>query len=174
MTVLEKPRTAEEYREWWEAQRPDIPYGLCWCGCGEKTTISVDQNRKLLRFKNEPFRLIHGHKAPKKPPLDHRAWWEVQRPDIPYGYCWCGCGGQTSLSRYTNWRDYRLKDQPLRFIQGHKLKKPKKPPEPPKPAENTEPVDGICTYPGCKTRINREHLRKGWRVCMKCDKEKSA
>ena len=53
------PRTPEEYRHWWHEQRPDIPYGYCWCGCGEKTnTAKYTSNRYL---KGEPHRFIKTH-----------------------------------------------------------------------------------------------------------------
>lgn len=31
--------TLKAYRERWEAAAPHIPYGRCWCGCGQKTRI---------------------------------------------------------------------------------------------------------------------------------------
>lgn len=37
--------------------------------------------------------------------------------EIPYGYCHCGCGEKTALSR-SNRRGYK-KDEPVRFRRGH-------------------------------------------------------
>ena len=42
-----------------------IPYGLCHCGCGEKTTISPRSLSKYNYQKGEPRRFVHGHKVRK-------------------------------------------------------------------------------------------------------------
>lgn len=39
--------------------------------------------------------------------------------DVPYGYCHCGCGGKTTISKYTALRDNRVKGEPVTFIKGH-------------------------------------------------------
>lgn len=56
------PRSAEEYREWWREQRPDIPYGTCWCGCGQKVNLAAITNRTRLKFKGEPQRVLYEHR----------------------------------------------------------------------------------------------------------------
>lgn len=38
---------------------------------------------------------------------------------IPFGYCQCGCGQQTTISKHTSNRFGRVKDQPTRYISGH-------------------------------------------------------
>lgn len=45
---------------WW-AQNTDAPYGFCWCGCGESTTISLGTQRSALHFRGEPRRYVFGH-----------------------------------------------------------------------------------------------------------------
>lgn len=40
--------------------------------------------------------------------------------EIPYGYCHCGCGQRTNLARGTDVRRGWVKDQPLRYILGHR------------------------------------------------------
>lgn len=44
--------------------RPDpgaIPYGLCGCGCGQKTRICTHTDKRDGEFKGEPLRYINGH-----------------------------------------------------------------------------------------------------------------
>jgi hypothetical protein len=55
------PRTHEEYRQWWRANHPHIPYGYCLCSCGQETNIADKTNRALLRFFGEPSRYLVGH-----------------------------------------------------------------------------------------------------------------
>lgn len=66
------PTTPEEYRAWWTAERPDISYGCCWCGCGNKTNVNKGQtDTKKHVFRNEPVRYIRGH-VRRKSPVDYR------------------------------------------------------------------------------------------------------
>ncbi len=39
----------------------DSAYGLCECGCGERTNLAPQTSRKFGRVKGEPFRFIKGH-----------------------------------------------------------------------------------------------------------------
>lgn len=51
---------AARYREEWERET-NVPYGSCWCGCGEKTP-PADRNRKKDGWvKGEPVRYLKGH-----------------------------------------------------------------------------------------------------------------
>lgn len=54
------PLTAEEYRLWW-TENTDIPYGLCWCGCGEKTNLSRQTRTDRGQVIGEPVRYLHNH-----------------------------------------------------------------------------------------------------------------
>lgn len=40
-----------------------IPYGYCQCGCGQKTKIAPETNRRYGYVKGEPLRYIHGHNS---------------------------------------------------------------------------------------------------------------
>lgn len=41
-----------------------------------------------------------------------------ERPsDVPYGYCWCGCGHKTQIA--TRSRRHITKGEPIRYINGH-------------------------------------------------------
>lgn len=56
------PRTADEYRAWW-VEQTDVPYGYCWCGCGERTNIAKKsdfRDRKIL-LGGEPTKYRKGH-----------------------------------------------------------------------------------------------------------------
>lgn len=38
-----------------------IPYGMCHCGCGRKTSLSTATRKSKGRFKGKPNRFINGH-----------------------------------------------------------------------------------------------------------------
>lgn len=38
-----------------------VPYGLCHCGCGEKTKIALKSNTRDGYIKGEPRKWIPGH-----------------------------------------------------------------------------------------------------------------
>lgn len=57
------PRTAEEYRSWWKAQQPNIPYGYCWCDCGTRTNLAIGTDKRQLWFAHEPIRYVARHKG---------------------------------------------------------------------------------------------------------------
>jgi hypothetical protein len=40
---------------------PDVPYGRCWCGCGQKTREATRTNTALGVRKGEPVRFVDGH-----------------------------------------------------------------------------------------------------------------
>lgn len=44
--------------------------------------------------------------------------------DIEYGYCKCGCGGKTNISKWTDKRLGSVKGEPRSFINGHSTKVP--------------------------------------------------
>ena len=60
------PTSREEYRAWWEANAP-VPYGYCWCGCGELVNLVKKTYRPRLDFAGEPRRYIIGHQHHKSP-----------------------------------------------------------------------------------------------------------
>lgn len=45
-----------------------------------------------------------------------------QDPNIPYGYCWCGCGTKTNIAPWDSSRHGWVKGRPHRFIQGHQFR----------------------------------------------------
>lgn len=62
--------TPEQYREEWETAVPHIPYGRCWCGCGQKTRVARYSQSSNGRLQGEPLRYVNGHqqRGPSRPP----------------------------------------------------------------------------------------------------------
>jgi|SRR5579863_1464187 len=51
----------------------NIPYGLCHCGCGEKTTLAPHSASRGGWIKGQPIRYLAGHnKRLRRPPLDDK------------------------------------------------------------------------------------------------------
>lgn len=48
-------------------------------------------------------------------------------PEIPYGYCQCGCGQKTTLASRVYKARNLVKGQPSRYLRGHQLKSPLSP-----------------------------------------------
>lgn len=47
----------------------------------------------------------------------------TSEPNVPHGYCHCGCGRKTKLADYTNLPREVVRGEPLRFIKGHNARK---------------------------------------------------
>jgi len=47
------------------ANKNEIPYGYCHCGCGQKTAISKASDKRLGYVKGEPKRFVKSHSIPK-------------------------------------------------------------------------------------------------------------
>lgn len=54
-----------------------IPEGYCQCGCGQKTTIPIETNRKVNRIKGKPMRFIVGHATRRN--VVERFWEKVSK-----------------------------------------------------------------------------------------------
>ena len=48
---------------------------------------------------------------------------EIQKGEILYGYCECGCNMKTKLATHTHRKRGWVKGEPLRFINGHQIPK---------------------------------------------------
>lgn len=108
---------AAEYRAWWEANAP-VPYGFCWCGCGQKTGASATTNAKRPVVKGEPTRFLRGHfKAFQAREREASA----EGPN-PSGLCMCGCGGRTELATQTNAATGAVRGKPTKYLPYHQLK----------------------------------------------------
>lgn len=118
------PRTPDEYRRWW-ADNTETPYGYCWCGCGQQTTIPHKTSHLVGRIKDEPIRYVRGHSQRQDGPStaqEHQELWERESPGTPYGLCRCGCGLRSPIARKTSSSEGALKGCPRRFIQGHQAR----------------------------------------------------
>lgn len=117
--------SAQEYQEAWRRESPGVDYGFCWCGCGERTSIAKQSHTKQRLVKNEPLRFLPGHRqrlsrtGQKMEPAEYHRLWTKKRPGIPYGYCWCGCGQKTALSKYSSVNRGHVKGEPRRYAKGH-------------------------------------------------------
>jgi transcriptional regulator with XRE-family HTH domain len=121
---LAAPKTAAEYRAWWEANTP-VPYGFCWCGCGSETEPYRQNYSFKPDVKGEPRRYVAGHSqhvnlaVEQRLRDEHRRRWEVEHPDTPYGYCQCGCGTFVGFHEKTNLKAGQVKGQSKRFAPWH-------------------------------------------------------
>jgi hypothetical protein len=98
--------------------QPEIPLGLCQCGCGQTTSAATQTKRRYGHVKGQPVRYINGHSHRHTP---HVCAYESLRESIDYavldcGYvtpCWVWMHGR-SKSGYgqvhidgRNWRVHR-------------------------------------------------------------------
>lgn len=111
------PRTAREYRQWWHRQKPNIPYGACWCGCQQPTKFAPRTQVSRQWFKGEPIKFIHRHGYNVKPRID----FGVNQND---GLCHCGCGSSAPIAKGTDRRFGLIKGEPVRYINGHHIQLP--------------------------------------------------
>ena len=115
------PRTAEGYREWWE-ENTGVPYGYCWCECGQRTRVYTYNDKKEGAVRGEPKRLLIGHALRLLHNAltveEFREWW-AKNTDVPYGYCWCGCGQKTSIVKVTQASKHYFEGEPYRYLVGH-------------------------------------------------------
>jgi 5-methylcytosine-specific restriction endonuclease McrA len=152
------PSSAEEYRQWWRECRPALPYGICWCGCGEQTELATKSNKRVLQFPGEPKRYVGYHASRGGcwlSPEEYRRQWE-QDTDTPYGYCWCGCGNRTTLAAQGNSKAGYVAGEPYRYIVGHHFG-----PRAGNPDFGCNQKGGYC-HCGCgqKTTLHKVTIRK--------------
>jgi HNH endonuclease len=95
--------------------KPEIPYGYCNCGCGEKTPLAPANDVRYGVVKGQPNKFIRGHARSRTwvplPPRDN--------PDIPVGLCQCGCGGSPAISDRADKTWGYVKGSPRRYLPGH-------------------------------------------------------
>jgi hypothetical protein len=75
----------------------EIPYGYCYCGCGNKTIIAKQSITKVGLVRGQPRRYVHGHNVKVNKTIQDRFWakvstrlecWEWQGAKNRFGY---GC-----------------------------------------------------------------------------------
>lgn len=91
---------------------PEIPYGYCHCGCGQKTLLAKTTDKRAGTHIGEPISYVNGHAT--------RVRGEGPNPG---GLCMCGCGEKTNLAAVTKRANGWVKGQPIRYIDGHGRRK---------------------------------------------------
>lgn len=122
------PRTPEAHLAWWEANT-EVSYGFCWCGCGSETNRAKKTMTSRRTVAGCPQKYILGHVGIRRSGLfgdvaSYRKMWKRERPGIPYGECWCGCGEETPIVNQSRHAIGHLAGEPLRYIRGHRIPKP--------------------------------------------------
>jgi hypothetical protein len=116
-----QPMKQAEHRAWWQ-DNTTVPYGFCWCGCGNPTSLAERNDSKRGLVKGHPKRYLAGHSGGRggAPMTDaeHRAWW-AERTNAPYGLCRCGCGERTPIATYTNRDKGYARGRPTALLRGH-------------------------------------------------------
>lgn len=90
------------------------PSGLCRCGCGARTNLASETNKKRGQAKGEPLDYLRGHGTRKRPPD-----WPADKP-LPR--CACGCGQCVTLAKATEPGRGAVTGQPNRFVVGHYIR----------------------------------------------------
>ncbi len=100
--------TPEEYRAWWRSERPEVPYGYCWCGCSDKTKLAGHSSRADGWVRGEPKRYAWGHNSRSDHPTRRKGpeyaasdegytspCWIWQGAKDRHGYGHASAGGRT-------------------------------------------------------------------------------
>ena len=95
---------------------------------------------------------------------------ESDSTNIPYGYCQCGCGQKTNISKRNYPERNQLKGEPCRFVAGHYSPEQRRVGKPPRPR-------GVCKTEGCgrPQRKMGQHKDGGQRwgtLCTRCNRQK--
>ena len=100
-----------------------IPFGLCHCGCGQKTRIARQGRSDRGEISGHPQRYIPGHGNTGKrrilPRTDGVCMCGDPNCVIPYGKCHCGCGEATEICKITDRHRGWINGQPHKFKVGH-------------------------------------------------------
>src|ERR1700690_403477 len=106
---------------------PTIPFGLCQCGCGEKTSIIKANCTQRGYVKGQPYSFLVGHSPtcgwqPTKKVANYMA----TTPDPnPSGLCMCCCCGLVKISSTNDLRYGIVKGHHQRYIKGHRSRVPR-------------------------------------------------
>lgn len=93
-TLKDLSKEADVYKALWCSEFPDIPYGVCCCGCGQKTAIAPRSTKKRTIVRGEPKRYIQGHN--QRAPFPHHTVEDR-------GYltpCWIWKGALANTGKY--------------------------------------------------------------------------
>ncbi len=103
-----------------------VGYGMCHCGCGEKTNVSkvTRANKNIAR--DEPLKVVRHHQVPIVRPESPSGclYCEGDECSVGFGNCHCGCGEKTTLATYgSRWHKHQ-RGKPVRYLLGHARRKP--------------------------------------------------
>jgi hypothetical protein len=121
----------------------NAPYGFCWCGCGERTSLAVQTDTKRGYIKDEPMRYCAGHWPRGRQLKDPLTLYVVEDCGHETA-CWIWQGGSTPLG-YGRLSDRgRLSPAHRWFYEnaGHKI-------------PTGLLLDHLCRVPAC---VNPDHL----------------
>lgn len=104
----------------------NIPEGYCQCGCGQETKTATRTSTRWGHVAGRPFAFMVGHRRSMQNRPDgvprtveeYKRWWS-ENTNIPYGFCWCGCGQKAPLSKNNSISSPRFKGEPRRYIFRH-------------------------------------------------------
>lgn len=102
------PMSEAEHRAWWTANT-DVAYGICWCGCGERTPASTQTDRARGRARGRPLAFVRGHQVRLRHDVSH-----LPEPN-PSGMCLCGCGEGAPIARQTSTAEGWVRGKPIRY-----------------------------------------------------------
>lgn len=129
------PDDLENYAPWVTEHGLRYEYGMCQCGCGEKTSIATRNRYERGNAKSEPVRFIAWHGIGCEPdpvPVygegEYAPWVEEHGLQYPYGKCQCGCGQDAPIAKRNEFRRGYVKGQPIRFIHAHHTRLQRTPP----------------------------------------------
>lgn len=116
-----RERILREYDD--ERKRQGVPWGHCFCGCGQQTQLAAESDFQRAAVKGYPLRFLQNHNRRHKNSrhlsiAEYRQWW-TDNTDTPYGFCWCGCGTLTDTAKYTRLDQMHRAGEPLRYVPGH-------------------------------------------------------
>ncbi len=97
--------------------------GMCLCGCGNKTSIARDNNKRKGWIKGKPKWFMNHHNG--------RIWKAETVPtdNCETKPCECGCGMAAPIAPKTVNKWGWIRGKPKRFIHGHATKRRKERPE---------------------------------------------
>lgn len=129
------PRDIENYAPWVVEFGLVAPYGVCQCGCGEKTSLAARNRYERGNAKGEPVRFVAWHGIGSDPdpvPVfkegEYAPWVEKHGLQYEYGKCQCGCGQDTPLATRNEYQSGHTKGQPIQFIHWHHTRLRRTPP----------------------------------------------
>ena len=122
-----------------------FPYGLCRCGCGQKTKIATKTITRLGHKKGQPQYYLKGHAVENPAPFP-------EEPN-PSGLCQCGCGQLAPIARQTHRVRGHIKGKPKKFINGHQTR-------PDKPQYIVDKTTGCWNWNWSKNKLGYGNLTR--------------